>query len=235
MDESLYKNLKAPTLKDEFVSHMEELILKDKLKPGERLPPERELARRFGVSRPLIHEGILTLENRGLVRLRPRHGVVVCDFRENGTLDLLLSLISNKEIGPGPRLTGELEQVRLLMEKDMVSRICRRRDSLSGDIKKLEQINRKMTRATGYEELAEQDYLFHLNLALASGNALYALLMNTLKPAHMELLGQFYRIQGNAGKAAEYHKLLISALTEQNEAKALELIARNDSYTGYDD
>ena len=103
MDDNLFKPLKTASLKEEFVLYMEELILSGSLKQGERLPPERKLAKNFGVSRPIVHEGILTLETRGLVTLRPRHGVVVNDYRKQGTLDLLLFLIrgANHELGPG--------------------------------------------------------------------------------------------------------------------------------------
>ena len=101
MDKALFKPLKPASLKEEFVLYMEELILGGSMKPGERLPPERELAKKFKVSRPVVHEGLRTLETRGLVTLRPRHGVVINDYRKEGTLDLLLSLIKGQIMNLG--------------------------------------------------------------------------------------------------------------------------------------
>ena len=234
MDDALFKPLKPASLKEEFVLYMEELILMGSLKPGERFPPERKLAKKFGVSRPIVHEGILTLETRGLVTLRPRHGVIVNDYRKQGTLDLLLSLIKGTDHELGPDLTEDLEHVRILMEKDMVSLICNRKFDVSAGLRELKEINRQMSKDNQAEELAEQDFLFHLQLALASGNTIYALLTNTLKPAHMNLLTQFYQGKGVREKVVEYHNRLIAALSEKDEKKALLLIEKTDSYSGYD-
>lgn len=234
MDDSLFKPLKPASLKEEFVLYMEELILRGSLKSGERLPPERKLAKKFGVSRPIVHEGILTLETRGLVTLRPRHGVVVNDYRKQGTLDLLLSLMKGTDHELGPGLTGDLEHFRILMEKDMVSLICSRKSDDPAGLRELKEINRQMGKNNQPEELAEQDFYFHLQLALISGNAIYALLTNTLKPAHMDLLTQFYQRKGIIEKVTLYHNQLIAALSEKDEKKALLLIEKTDSYSGYD-
>ena len=234
MDDALFKPLKPASLKEEFVLYMEELILRGSLKQGERLPPERELAKKFGVSRPIVHEGILTLETRGLVTLRPRHGAIVNDYRKQGTLDLLLSLMKGTDHKLGPGLTGNLEHVRILMEKDMVSLICRRKSDDSAGLQELKEINEQMSRKNQDEELAEQDFCFHIQLALISGNAIYALLTNTLKPAHMDLLTRFYQRKGIRDKVVLYHNQLIAALSEKDEKKALLLIEKTDSYSGYD-
>jgi len=234
VDSNLFRPLKTASLKEEFVLYMEELILSGRLHPGKRLPPERELAREFGVSRPVVHEGILILEARGLVTLRPRHGVIINDYRQNGTLDLLLSLINRKDHELGPGLTGDLEHVRIHLERDMVRLICRREKRDERDFKELREITRKIGRASRPEELAELDFGFHLQLSLSSGNAVYALLINTLKPAHMDLLTRFYINEGNREKVQEYHEQLIRALRERDEETAVALIERTDSFRGYD-
>ncbi len=51
------------------MTHLEGLILSGQLKPGERLPPERELQNAFGVGRPAISEALITLERSGLVEI----------------------------------------------------------------------------------------------------------------------------------------------------------------------
>lgn len=211
---------------------MEELILTEKLAPGDKLPPEREIAAHYGVSRPLIHEGILILENRGLVRLRPRHGVVVNNYRKQATLDMLLSLMKGSGHDLGPELTRDLEHFRIHMEKDIVSLICRRSDEKK-ELKKLKQINQKMVKSENADELAELDFQFHLQLALSSGNALYALLSNTLKPAHMDLLSLFYTNGQTRNLVIDFHDQLISALMAGDEKSAGALIEKGDSYSGY--
>ncbi|HOI11649.1 MAG TPA: winged helix-turn-helix domain-containing protein, partial [Myxococcota bacterium] len=55
--------LRAVRLKDAFLERFERLILSGELAPGDRLPPERDLAVRLGVSRPVVHEALLELES----------------------------------------------------------------------------------------------------------------------------------------------------------------------------
>jgi len=68
-------------------------ILRGEVAVGERLPPERELAPRFGTNRNTLREAIRSLEAQGLVVARQGDGVRISDFRETGELSLLPDLI----------------------------------------------------------------------------------------------------------------------------------------------
>ena len=61
MLEQLLEPIKTDSLKDVFVIRFEELILSGKVKIGQKLPSERELALQLGVSRPVVHEGLVEL------------------------------------------------------------------------------------------------------------------------------------------------------------------------------
>lgn len=63
------KNLKAS-----FINAMQAKILSGELKPGDRLPPERELAQQMGISRGSVNQGILDMERMGFLRIVPRKG-----------------------------------------------------------------------------------------------------------------------------------------------------------------
>ena len=233
MDLSLFKPLKTDRIKEDFVLHLEQLILTEKIKAGEKLPPERKLAAHYGVSRPVIHEGILILENRGMVTLRPRHGVIVNNYRKQGTLDMLLSLLKEDGHELGPGLTADLEHLRIHMEKDIVSLICSRSKNPGIEYRELEEINRKMSTAKNAIELAELDFEFHLQMALEGGNTLYALLYNTLKPAHMDLLSKFYEHTTTRNQVVRFHEELIKALKSGDESAACLLIESGDAFSGY--
>lgn len=233
VDKTLFRPLSTISLKDEFILRMEELIFDGDLKSGDKLPPERELARLFGISRPVVHEGILILEARGLVRIRPRHGVVVRDYRRSGTLDLLLSLLNRPEHEIGPLIVRDLERVRIKMEQDMTQLICESSEDIKMELRELTEINELMKGLTDPEEIAREDFRFHLVLALASGNAVYALLENTLRPAHMHLLGRFYRNPSVLERVVVYHEKFIELLAKKNLEKLMELIEKADSYQGY--
>ena len=64
-------------LYEQIVNQLEDLIIANKLQPGDRLPSERQLAERLGVGRPAIREAILVLQERGLVESMPGSGTYV--------------------------------------------------------------------------------------------------------------------------------------------------------------
>ena len=79
-----YPPLRQQRLADVITERLEAMILEGSLKPGQRLPPERELAERFGVSRPSLREAIQKLAARGLLTSRQGGGTFVNETLNNG-------------------------------------------------------------------------------------------------------------------------------------------------------
>jgi DNA-binding FadR family transcriptional regulator len=95
-------------------------ILRGEVAVGERLPPERELAPRFGTNRNTLREAIRSLEAQGLVAARQGDGVRVLDFREHGELSLLPELV--RVAAPGDR-NAMLDDI-LLMRRQMAAEVA---------------------------------------------------------------------------------------------------------------
>lgn len=103
---------------EQVAAHLEREILEGKLKPGDRMPPERDLQTRFGVGRPAIREALITLQRSGLIEIgngaparvaRPTvHGVVA------GMNPAVQQMLTNAD---GQR---QLQGVRLFMEVGLV-------------------------------------------------------------------------------------------------------------------
>lgn len=100
-----FKKLSAPSLKDLFITELQNMILSGRLEIGEKLPPERELAESMHVSRAVINSGIAELEKKGFLIVRPRIGTFVADYHKNGSLDTLIAIMNynggilrNKEV-----------------------------------------------------------------------------------------------------------------------------------------
>ena len=74
-----FQTVQPEKLSGAVVRQVEELILRGVLRPGERLPAERELADRLGVSRPSLRDAIGMLQDSGLLTARPGAGVFVAD------------------------------------------------------------------------------------------------------------------------------------------------------------
>ena len=90
----VYQPVRQPRIADVITERLEAMILEGSLAPGQRLPPERELAERFGVSRPSLREAIQKLSARGLLASRQGGGTFVSEELKSGYSDPLLELLS---------------------------------------------------------------------------------------------------------------------------------------------
>lgn len=109
-----FKKISAPSLKELFVQQLENMILSGKLETGEKLPPERELAEMMDVSRAVVNAGINEMAAKGFLEVRPRVGVFVGDYRRNGTIETLLSIMHYN----GGRLRRD--EIRAMLEIKLV-------------------------------------------------------------------------------------------------------------------
>ncbi len=176
--EQMGKPLEMPTatsLKGEFIGRFEGLILSGQFVIGQRLPPERTIAIQLHVSRPVVHEGLLELAARGLVTIRPRHGVVVNDYRTQGSVTMLASLLACQEGDLDPSVVTGLVDMRLLFETETVR--CAAMNRTDEQLVQLNLLIEREKSATegNVAELTGLDFQVHHLIALASGNPVYAM------------------------------------------------------------
>jgi GntR family transcriptional regulator, transcriptional repressor for pyruvate dehydrogenase complex len=189
------KPIEIPTLSDEVVYQIESLILTGTVKPGQKLAPERELAAQLGVSRPVVHSAIMQLEQKGLVRLEPRHGCFVNDYRTEGSAELLTSLWRHKGEELEPAIVESMLEFRVAVEQEAAARAAERvaggDEVLHAELHQLLDEAERCDRALP-QLLAKHDYQFHFTIALRSGNLVYPMLMNTFKSIYLTLLERFF-------------------------------------------
>ena len=89
-----FQKIDPEKLSQSVVRQIEHLILQGILRPGERLPSERELADRLAVSRPSLREAVATLEAAGLLATRPGSGIYVADVLGSAFSPALVRLFS---------------------------------------------------------------------------------------------------------------------------------------------
>ncbi len=213
--------IKTDSLKDVFVLRFEELILSGEFKIGQKLPSERELALQLGVSRPVVHEGLVELASRGLVTLMPRVGTVVNDYRREGSLTLLASLIQYQKGNLEPQLLESLLQLRMMMEPEFARFAAKNRteDQLAEFHRILQQEEAAPHR--NVRKITNLDFEFHLLIAVASGNTVYPLLLNSFRPVYTNLSGQFFRDAQVVLTVHGYHRDMVRAIEQQNDKKAV--------------
>ena len=220
--------IQSISLKDACIRKIEGLILSGDLAPGERLPSERDLAVRLGVSRPVLHQAIVALDAKGLVRIEPRHGVFVCDFKRDGSMALLMTLMQHDDGVYQPHLLSSLIQARLHIETETARLAAINRTQ--ADLIEFQSLltERQRIPRDDIPALVDYDFNIHQLIAAASGNLMYALILNSLKQVHTNLAGAFYRVFAEGQVAEElvaFHQTLYQAIADQIPEQAAQIMA----------
>ena len=183
------------------------------LKPGELLPPERQLAQMLGVSRSSVRDAIRSLELRGLLEPHQGVGTVVCDPGAKAANPLAKALHDQR------KQIAELIDVRKMIEPHLASRAARHasRDELAEMDDILERQEEKVRRG---ELAVEEDSEFHYSIALASDNRAILKVVDVL----MDLLHDTRErsLQGNRRqeKSLAGHRRILLALKRHDTAAA---------------
>lgn len=216
--------LRSESLKEVFVLRFEELILSGRLAIGQKLPSERELALQLGVSRPVVHEGLVDLAAKGLITLKPRIGAVVNDYRREGSPDILESLFNYHHGTLDPAILRSILSMRMLMETEIarLAALNRTQEQLS-DFDALLQREAQLHN-TDVKSLTQIDFKFHHLLTMASGNFIYPLLMNSMKKIYTNLSGQFYSDSKVVPIVFGYHRELVAAIASQDQAGSVSVM-----------
>jgi len=146
------------------------LIRRGEYKPGARLPPERDLAKKLGVSRPSVREALIALEVEGFVEVRIGSGVYVSDARQ---------IASRRPTLPPDSGPFELIDARRFIESECAALAARH--ATAAQIRQMRAALASMNRDHRKHVVPlDGDHLFHLRIAEASGNSALALMVRTL-------------------------------------------------------
>lgn len=189
-----FEKLISPSLKELFISNIEAKILSGELPVGRQLPPERQLAQSMGVSRAVVNSGIVELENRGFLDVRPRVGTFVADYRRAGTMETLKSIMTYNR----GRLRNEeirsILEVRDALDKLAVADIIPHVTELDNTLllEKVEAIRQ----ARDNRQAAEAAFAFQHELAMLSGNTLLPLIFRSFYSSVLVLWERFCALHG---------------------------------------
>jgi DNA-binding FadR family transcriptional regulator len=185
--------IQVQSLKEACAARLEQMILSGELEIGERLPSERSFAAQLNVSRPVLHQALVDLEAKGLVRILPRRGVFISDYRRDGSLALLSSLLSYHNGALSPDLNQSMLDMRMLLETETARLAAQYRTELQM-VEFRELLAAEIMAAdSDPQTLTDLDFSFHHSIAIASGNLVYPLIINSFKDVYTGLTGIFFR------------------------------------------
>jgi len=203
-------------LNEEIVSVLQNQILSGALAPGEKIPPERELAETFQVNRATLREAMRRLENLELVEIRHGDGLYVKNYLDSGNLDLIkaaANLDGREEV-----VLDILEARRYLMPQMASLAAVRRTDD---DLHALEQ-----TISRTDLTMLERDIKVHQMIARSTHNLLCAIGLNFFNQIFRDYGPLYFNDEDNVLRSRAFHRDIYEAI-KNREAKEARKIMRD--------
>ena len=214
--------MKQNGLKKTFVHTIQQKIFSGEYQVGQQLPPERELAAELGVSRSLVNTGILELANQGFVRIIPRQGTVIADYKRNGNLQVLSALINCDSFRLDYPLFTNLVDLRILIECES-ARLASAR-ATSEEIETLATLIQCVKNSAPPENAAEPMLRFHYLLTQYSGNAVYAMTFKSFEATIYRLIRQHLTTAPDLPKTVKLHESLIRAIESRDPENSAQCV-----------
>jgi GntR family transcriptional repressor for pyruvate dehydrogenase complex len=190
---------------EQVAEQIQKLIAEGTLKPGDRLPPERELATRFRVARSSIRDAVRTLEVMGILEPRQGTGTVVRDLSTDSLVVPLASVLVRKR-----ELVSELLDVRRILEPALAARAAK--NATVEEVMELEDILRrqaeKMQRG---EPTVEEDSEFHYAIGRAARNSVVLKVLDILMDLLRESRARSLQTQGRPERSYAGHRRVLRA------------------------
>ena len=216
-----FEKITVRSVKGSFIDEMLHKIVSGDLKPGDRLPSERDIAASTGISRSLVNQGLLELSSMGFVSVQPRHGTIVNDYRKYPTPESLAALMHYGSIDIDYPLFRDLMDFRLLIETECARLACA--NAYDTTLQKMQEQVERMR--GGLQNTVDAQYQFHYRLMLASGNGVYCMIFRAFEPVIRALTERHYEVAADDWKTApELHQNLLDAIRAKDGQRSVECV-----------
>ncbi len=206
--------IKSTRIYEEIVRQVKAMIAEGRLKSGDRLPPERELAEKFVVSRTSVREALRALESLGLVEIRPGEGTFVRKISVEALIEpLALVLTSQREA------IAELFEARRLLAPVIAGLAARR--ATPDEVQEMERILEEQAKeiAAGRTGLA-QDAQFHAAIASAAHNQAITRIVHAIMDLLTQSREDSLNIPGRPERSHQDHRRVLEAIRRRDLAGA---------------
>ena len=220
-----FKPIKPKKVSSQIADQIRESILSGDFSPGEKLPPERELAEMFGVSRPSVREALNILSSAGLVMSYQGGGTVVLslvDTQKGNALSDLINAQHDRAL--------EVIEVRKCMES-WTSYFAAER-ALPEDIRRMDEIIAAMqANIDGLKPSEDLDANLHIVIARATHNIVWLHLMQSIFDAMKEfqrgVWRAVYQTEEDHRTLIAHHSAIVTAIRSRDAEAAREAMMRH--------
>lgn len=209
---------------------IEKLILRGILRPGERLPAERELAEKLGVSRPSLREAVADLQDKGLLTARAGAGIYVADVLGSAFSPALIRLFAE-------HAEAVFDYIAFRRDLEGLAACRAARLASDTDLRVIQTVMDKMEAAhkkTNPADEARLDAEFHMAIIEASHNVIMLHMMRSMFQLLRE--GVFYnrqvmfRQRTTRGALLDQHRRINAAIQARDSKGALEAVDAHLAY-----
>jgi GntR family transcriptional repressor for pyruvate dehydrogenase complex len=206
--------IKSTRIYEEIVRQVKAMIAEGRLKGGDRLPPERDLAEKFVVSRTSVREALRALESLGLVEIRPGEGTFVRQVSIESLVEpLALLMVSQREA------IAELFEARRLLEPSLAALAAAR--ATPEEIVEMERILEAQAAevAAGRTGLA-QDAQFHGAIGAAAHNRAITRIAHAIMDLLTQSREESLNTPGRPTRSHEDHRRVLTAIAARDAEAA---------------
>ena len=205
---------RAPSLVDEVATRVLHVILTGRLKPGDRLPSERELGAQFGVSRTVVREAVRSLAGRGIVSVVSGRGLTVAKADASALREPM-----NLYLRASPNVDyPKVHEIRRLLEAEVAFLAAER--ATDSDLLALEESCLALLSAKGIEEISQADVEFHRRLSMATHNELFLLLLDAMSDPLLAVRRSTFGRPGRLEAAHASHLAILDQMMARDGAGA---------------
>lgn len=174
-----FEKIVAPSPKELFIEQIVRMIISGRLRPGEKLPTERELAEHMGINRSLVHNGIEELQRMGFVRIENRKGAFIRDYASEGNFNTLFAIAKYNGSEYDDKTRISMVEARNAVVGGAMIRIAK--TATEDDFRYLRRLVSEQREAAGDDPDKAAEYMksFNLTLVKMCGNTIFPLIMNS--------------------------------------------------------
>jgi GntR family transcriptional repressor for pyruvate dehydrogenase complex len=206
--------LRRTTASEELFRVLRDQILAGRYVPGEKLPPQRALASEYGLNATTVREAIKRLEQLHLVDVRHGDAMRVSDWRTASGLDVLAHVLFDASGIHHDALRSLMEARRFLLASAAALAAERRTDEQVAELRALAHV-------AASEQTA--DFTFFAGLVEASGNLVFSLILNSVRPIYFEHAALFAGLI-TPDQAAMYERAADAVAARDPQAAAAAVI-----------
>ncbi len=234
MSDQRFKSVPRRSLAEEIADRLTQMILSGELRPGEQLPPERDLATMLAVSRPSLREALRMLAQKNIIDRQHGRGTYVNSFDPDLLAESFDYLLSMRSVN-----MSHILEVRRLIEVGAVGLATRRAND--GEIQMLERLVLEMrAMMDSVDTFVDADMRFHYMIAEATHNPLLSRVITSFLQLSRAFVVATARQTDMIEQLQRDHETIVAAIRQRDTIAAqlameahLQLLADGNDHGGY--